>query len=335
MIRKSLYNQLELAYAPITAYVFAMVREDPLIEKALEKASLYAIGQRAVITFENIHPDQYEYQLNFEIHQKGNSEILKCKLPLIQEAVGSTDKDTIAVGFNFLDKSVQQSTFPLHNIHGLSLAQEIDGERKFLIWFSPEKLLQNWWTGSIRCDIEGDYQSFTNYKIHYVGKATRQSILKRLTGHSTFQDILSMETPVTPKQLPANEIVILPFEFQDNIKVQVLGDDFLGDETKIGDLVETLRGDDQPEQEKIFLDAEKALINAMKPSYNKELFHNYPVSKDGLYNDKYDAISYTFIDPITLIYNQGQIVGGPSITDSDVIQILDNEESRLVKRKRI
>jgi hypothetical protein len=32
-----------------------------------------------------------------------------------------------------------------------------------------------------------------------VGKATNQSILKRLTGHSTFQDILSLEASVNEK----------------------------------------------------------------------------------------------------------------------------------------
>lgn len=34
-----------------------------------------------------------------------------------------------------------------------------------------------------------------------------------------------------------------------------------------------------------------------------------PVSKDGLYDDTYDAISYTFIDPITLIYDEVEISG--------------------------
>jgi hypothetical protein len=61
----------------------------------------------------------------------------------------------------------------------------------------------------------------------------------------------------------------------------------------------------------------------MKPIYNKELFSNYPKSEDGLYKDNYDAISYTFIDPIKLVYEQGEIVGGLTHIGGDAILILD------------
>lgn len=326
MNRKSLLNQLELAYAPMTAYDFAIVKNDELIERALEEASLYIIGQRPVISFENVTSDLLKYQLNFEIHQKGNPNILKCKLPLIQPIVGSKEKDNISVGFNYFDKSVEQNTAPLFNIHGFSLFKNHENKVEFLIWFSPEKLLQNWWKGHIKCEIVGDIKSFTKYKVHYVGKATKQSILKRLTGHSTFQDILSLETPVTEKQLPANEIVILPFEFQDNLQIQSFDSD-----SDIESIVTALSGKNYPEQERVFLDAEKALIKAMKPHYNKELFKNYPISKDGLYRDNYDAISYAFIDPIILIYEQGEITGELSPVGGDTILVLDNGELKLIK----
>ncbi|MDA3905722.1 MAG: hypothetical protein PF484_06575 [Bacteroidales bacterium] len=328
MNRKSLINKLELAYAPMTAYEFAIVKKDSDIEKALSRSSLYIIGQRPVITFENVIPDELKYQLNFEIHQVGNPNILKCKLPLIQTIVGSTDQDTIKVAFNFLDKSTIQNSPPLYNIHGFSFVKHQKNKDEFLIWFSPEKLLHNWWKGYIDCEIEGDYKSFVNYKVHYVGKATKQSILKRLTGHSAFQDILSLEAAVTEKQLPANEVVILPFEFEDNLQIQSFGD-----KSDMPSLAAALRGDNYPEQEKVFLDAEKALIKAMEPVYNKELFKNYPVSKDGLYNDNYDTISYSFTDPISLIYNEGEIKGNKSPIGGDTIIILDNSEFKLVKYK--
>ncbi|MGB5820912.1 MAG: hypothetical protein WBG90_15610 [Saonia sp.] len=328
MDRKSLINQLELAYAPMTAYEFAINKDDELIERALEKASLYVIAQRPVITFENVIPSPNEYKLNFEIHQKGNPNILKCSIPLVQSVVGSTDQDTIAVAFNYLDKSQKQEIPPLFNIHGFSFAKHTEIGNEFLIWFSPEKLLQNWWKGHIECEIKGDLKSFMKYKVHYVGKATKQSILKRLTGHSTLQDILSLQTPVTEKQLPANEIVVMPFEFQDNLQIQSFGP-----ESDLESMIAAFKGENYPDQEKVFLDAEKALIKAMKPSYNKELFKNYPVSKDGLYNVNYDAISYTFIDPICLEYAEGEIEGGNTPIGGDSIIILDNNEFKLVKNK--
>lgn len=326
MNRKSLLNQLELAYAPLTAYEFAVVKDDKLIDRALEKASLYLIGQRPVITFENVIPDTTIYQLNFEIQQKGNPNVLKCQLPFDQEIFGLIKDEVVDVAFNYLDKSINQEKPPFQNIHGFSLVRHTENGKEFIIWFSPEKLLQNWWKGYIDCEIEGDWKSFTNYKIHYVGKATKQSILKRLTGHATFQDILSLEAPVTEKQLPANEIVILPFEFQENLQIQSFGD---GADTK--DMVASLLGENYPDQEKVFLDAEKALIKAMQPSYNKELFNNYPISKDGLYKDNYNAISYTFIDPIVLTYEEGEIRGGLTHIGGDAILILDNKEFKLAK----
>jgi len=209
-----------------------------------------------------------------------------------------------------------------------SLVKHIKEGKEFITWFSPEKLLQNWWKGSIDCEIEGDWQSFIQYKVHYVGKATKQSIQRRLKGHSTFQDILSLESPVTEKQLPANEIVVLPFEFQNNLQFQSFGK---GSDVK--DMVAALLGESYPHQEKVFLDAEKALIKAMQPAYNKEMFKSYPISKDGLYNDNFDAISYTFIDPIVLLYNDGEIKGGLSPIGGDAIIILDSSEFKLVKHE--
>lgn len=328
MDHKSLINQLELAYAPLTAFEFAIMKDDSDVEKALEKASLYIIGQRPVITFENVVPDESEYQLNFEIHQKGNPNILKCKLPLIQEIVGSTNDDFIYVAFNNLDKSTKQKGLPFFNIHGFSLCEETEDGRKFLIWFSPEKFLQNYYKGYIKSEIVGDFRSFMDYKVHYVGKATKQSIFKRLTGHSTFQDILSLESSVTEKQLPANEIVILCFEFRENLQIHTFGD-----ESSIESMVAAFQGKGYTEQERVFLDVEKALIKAMKPAYNKELFNNYPKSKDGLHADKYNSISYSFSDPICLKYNEGNIVGGLSPSDRDFILILDNKELKLTKYK--
>ena len=71
MNRKSLLNQLELAYSPLTAYEFAIIKDDKLINKALDNASIYIIGQRPVITFENVMPDPALYQLILKFIKKG------------------------------------------------------------------------------------------------------------------------------------------------------------------------------------------------------------------------------------------------------------------------
>lgn len=326
MVRKSLWNQLELAYAPLTAYEFAITKDDPQFEAALDAASLYIIGQRSVLTFENVLFEQTH--LSFEIRQKGNSNTLKCKFPLRQKPLGSSNLNNIGVSFHFIDESTLEYSIPAHGVRGFSLFYTADTQDRFLAWFSPDKFLWNWWNEHIECDIQGDSDSFTRYHVHYVGKATKQNIVKRLNGHPTFQDILSLETTITEKQLPANEIIILAFGFRETTQVQTFGG-----EPDIRQMVAAVRGDNYPVQERIFLDVEKALIKAMRPRYNKQLFESYPVSKDGLYSDKYDFISYTLKDPITLVYNEGEIVGQPDFFDCDAIHIFRNQEFRLFKHK--
>ena len=324
-MKKLIQNKLGLAYNAITSFEFALVKNDSFLDIALEESSLYVISQRPIITFENVF--FFESNLFFEIHQRGNENILKGKLPLMQNELGFTKKDTIALALNFLDKNNFKRNQPFNDLYGFSLVKQDANNPKIIIWFSPEKLMFNWWKGKIKCDIEGDFKSFLKYKVHYVGKATKQSILKRLTGHSTFQDILSLQNPITYKDLPSHEISILCFKFDDNIEISIFGENSSSE-----DMIKSINGKNFPKQEIFFLDAEKALIQAMKPKYNKELFKKYPQSKDGLYLHKYDYISYTFIDPITLIYDEGEINGGIDFDGGDIIEIKNNKESILVKR---
>lgn len=328
MDKKIIVNKLELAHAPMSSYEFARVKEDLKIQIALENSSLYVIAQRPIITFEYVIPHYSDYALTFEIHQKGNKNKLTCKMPFFQRALKTRTGDVIALAINSLDKENFKRTLPFNNLYGFSFVKQNGGKNEFLIWFSPEKLLQNWWMGYIECDIKGDYKSFLNYNVHYVGKATKQGILKRLTGHSTFQDILSLEAPITYKDLPAHEIAILCFKFNDNLQVQVFGEN-----ANVEEMSSSLMGENFPSEEKIFLDAEKALIRAMEPKYNKQLFQGYPKSKDGLFNDKYDYISYSFIDPITLKYKEGEIRGIKNYEGGDSIVIKDNKEVSLIKRE--
>ena len=129
MDRKTLLSQLELAYAPLTAYEFAKTKNDKLIELALQEASLYIIAQRPVITFENVSPDLFNFCLTFDVHQKGSDTILKGSLPLIQKVAGSKKGDNITISFNFLNSSSASSnktTFTdLFIFHFLVLAVDL------------------------------------------------------------------------------------------------------------------------------------------------------------------------------------------------------------------
>ncbi|HEK22202.1 hypothetical protein [Mucilaginibacter sp.] len=84
---------------------------------------------------------------------------------------------------------------------------------------------------------------------------------------------------------------------------------FSSDDDAMDIAVRMLMGEKPIEDNVIYLDAEKALIKALKPKHNKLLYNNYPQSKDGLYTHELDFYNFTFSDPITLQYENGEIVG--------------------------
>lgn len=70
-----------------------------------------------------------------------------------------------------------------------------------------------------------------------------------------------------------------------------------------------------PSDKVISLDAEKALIKHLQPQYNKILYDSIPNRNDLVNTDYHSVILYALSDPITLIYNKGNIKGGDFIKD--------------------
>lgn len=325
MKQKILMNQLLLAYSPLCNRDFTILKTDPVIQNIIETSSLYVIAQRSEIRFDNIVNNEEEKAIEFEIRQINNPNVLKCRVSLFQENIATDPSKEVLVylGSNDVNNDFKAS---INNVHGMKFYQEEISEENFLIWFSPEKFLQNYWKGLLVAKIEGNIHDFTKYNVHYVGQATKQDIWKRLTGHEKLQDILSLEYPLSYGSLPTHEIAILLFRFHDNLLMQTYGD-----ESTEEDMVNSMLGKNMPDQRTIFLDAEKALINSMQPKYNDELFKNYPKSTDGLYKHNYDSVSYSFIDPITLVYEKGKIEGGLSPFGGDTIVIKNNQTIELFK----
>lgn len=328
MERKVIINQLELAYSPISNFDFTYLKRERIIQEMIERSSLYIIVQRPELRFDNIVNDEEEKTVSFEIRQHDNPKVLKCKINIFQQHIATDPANEVHLYLGSNDKNNDFKAMPIKNVHGMKFYQKEITDENFLVWFSPEKFLQNVWKGYILAEIEGEIRHFTKYKVHYVGQATKQEIWKRLTGHDKLQDILSLEYPFTYGSLPTHEIALLLFSFHDNLEMHTFGA-----ASSIEEMVDSLMGRNRPEQRTIFLDAEKALIKAMQPKYNDELFKNYPKSADGLYKHQYDNISYSFMDPITLVYEKGEIEGGLHYMGGDTIIIKDNKTVELFKHK--
>ncbi|AEE50221.1 hypothetical protein [Haliscomenobacter hydrossis] len=325
---KTLINQIELACSPMSNYDFKYLRDDKLVQAILRESNLYIIAQRSELSFENLIVDKNGEYIKFEIHQKGNAQVLKCKLPYFQPNIATDPNREIHLYLGSHVRNKEFKTQPYNDIHGIKFYHSYVKPENFIVYLSPEVFIINWEKGYFQAEVEGDFREFLRYKLHYIGKATDQDIWKRLTGHETLQDILAIEYPFNYGSLPTHEIALLFLKFRDNLTISSFDEN-----SSPEDMVNSLLGYNMPEQRTIYLDAEKALVKAMLPKHNKIKFKNYPKSKDGLEKHNFSSVSYTLMNPITLISEQGEIEGGIDYMGGDTIIVKDNRNMEIIKYK--
>jgi len=325
MNSKRLHSTLSLAYAPISNYEFYYLKQENIVQKILSESTLYIICQREELTFENIIYNEETCELNFEIHKKNSTKKLTCSLCIYQNNIEPIEGGIVATEFGRNKKGDIPYEQPINDIKGIRFYREtIEGE--FLIWITPDKFLHHYWDGILEAKVEGDYKDFTTFKVHYVGESTDQEIWKRLTGHEKLQDILTLEEAFHYESINTHEIVLLLFKIGNSESVTIF--DGTGD---MDDFIESLINPSLPSKEKITLDVEKALIKLLRPNkkYNKIQYKQYPKSKDGLYEDGFDWVSYKIQDDITLQYEDVMIIGSTKMEESTTIIVEDNKTLRL------
>lgn len=319
-------TKLALAYCPLCNYDFEQVKSDKTIQKILNGAMLYAIAQRSILTFENINFTKDKRSLVFEIHLQGTSLKLECSLPLYQKIFNTSETEGVSVEFGSYDPNWKQSEFPLNNINGINF---FDKDKNCLFWLSSDRFLHLYWNKIIIANVIGDIRPFTEFRIHYVGKATSQKVWNRLTGHYSLQKILGLERPNVAGSLPSHEIILLIFRVADKLEIKILGD-------KTDLFIDRSISPKLPDDKTISLDAEKALIRLLNPQYNHptKRFSNYPKSTDGLYQFNYDRFAYLIKDDITLVYEDNKIVGSYNEGEADIIGIKNNKFLEIIKTKK-
>ena len=311
-----LINELELGYSPISAYHFQNLIRSKTFLESLSCSHLYIIVQRKELTFDNLVYSHNE--IGFQIKQNDNPNIIHCILPLYQNNIANDQNKEICIRLQNRKNTIEKvEKHSYGNIQGIQI-QEIDEkeERHNLIWFSPEKFLQNYWKGLINAHVIGNIEEMLKYNVLYVGKSTEQNICERLSNHSTFQSILSNQVPLTYGNIPSDEIAILLFEIKDNTTIIKWSEDF--EENQIADYISNYMF---PSDKIVSLDAEKALINHLQPHYNRTKYKNFPNTGDLVHNDIHNHILYSLVDPITLTYEKGFIKGGSSLNERNYIKV--------------
>jgi len=288
------------------------------------------ITQRPSLTFEELYVDptiEDDPVLKFKICKKGSSQSLECRFPfrrgIFKEQFHGKVQLQFMFDYEFLNK-VHDGP-PFYHIANFLMLSDENG---YGSWFSPEKFLFDHWNELYASDVQGEISDFLKYKVHYIGKATEEHVIKRLTGHEHLQDILSIEHPLHYGSLPTDEIAILFYEFSDNIHLAMFSQD-----DDISEMFQQMVDGNLPviPKKRIYLDAEKALIHALKPKHNKLFYKNYPQSKDGLKQELLDVFTYTFFDPITLVYAEGEITGSDHFIEADMLLVKKGEALKIYK----
>lgn len=318
MTKGVLINDLELGYAPMSAYHFTKLIEDSNFHNNVLDSHIYIIAQRKQVTFSNFF--FYKNQdISFDINQEGNPKIIRCILPLIQNKIVTDLSKTIDLRIhNRKNKIGKKIGFPFNGTQGFSVQQSdlINNTRQIANWFSADKLFYSYWKGEIRANFTDTFYDLLDYTVHYVGKSTEQNICKRLSSHSTFQKILSTQESLSYNDIPSNEIMILLFRIKDNNTIVKWGDEATDKE-----MSDYLTNYFLPNDKTISLDAEKALINKLQPKYNKVLYNSFPNKKDLVNTDYHNLILYGLSDPIKLLYEKGTIKGDYDPGERDYISV--------------
>jgi hypothetical protein len=305
MVQKTLMSQLKLSHCPLSTRDFAKLNKDPTLQKNLKKSSIYIIAQRPILKFDNL-----VFQndiIKFDITQKNNPLKVSCSLPM---PVQYHNFNLSNIGIGSLDKKTDLNIQPTQNIHEIRFYYKDKLNNKIERWITPEKFIFDYSQKGTLQGLVGNIQNITKYKVLYVGESTKQDVWKRLATHHKLPSILSLEDPISEDSLLSNEIVLLFFHFEEKIEIQA------------NYSIKDTPYQPSPNNRKVYLDSEKALIKAMNPEYNTELFKNYPKSTNGLYDEKFSSIYYHFGDPLTLVYEKGKIKGDFNYKTGDVIKII-------------
>lgn len=319
MTKGILLNDLELGYAPLSAYHFAKFIKDKEFHGNVLDSHIYIIAQRREVTFSNFFFWEKDLELSFDIDQEDNSVTVRCLLPLIQENIARDKTKSIELRLHNRKSTPYKIVGPPFKgtqAFTIQSTNPATGNSKRLAQFTPDKLLQNYWKGHIQAKFDGDYSKILEYNVRYVGKSTEQNICERLSNHSTFQEILANQNPLSFQNIPSNEIMIMLFRVKDNNTIVKWGENATPEE-----MSDYLTKYTLPSDKAISLDAEKALIKHLQPDYNKILYKSFPGKGDLVNIDYHNLLLYGLSDPIRLIFKKGELAGNIDWSERDYISV--------------
>jgi len=282
---KNLHIIAKTSYPIITAYEFEFLKTEEEIKALLKPSTIYFIVQRPLIYISNL--TLKNGVIYFEIKDNLKNKPLECSIDPAENNFSAPDKDLL-VSLHFY-KNIPDKKEPFNDIAAIKL---YNTENEFIVWYTPQKIIYEHLSGSLKVHINGSIKEYIDYHVHYIGQSFSQNIWDRLTGHEKMQAVLTKENIINNKASKNSfeiSLILLEVEGYDEIKIMPYYEWLVPNATK--PLLFNLETEE--DIEKFYLpllktnaseltnEIEALLINSFKPEYNNILFKNYPEIKSG------------------------------------------------------
>lgn len=295
---------LRLSYPIVTAYEFEFLKQEDVVKNYMTNSSVYMIVKRPLLVINNFHINEEQQKITFEIHDDKGNAPLKCEFPYVD--ILNLDPNSICIQALFYKKTAD-TILPYDTMAGFKILDE--KTRDVIVWYSPQKFIYEFVVNKLPISIEGEIINYIDYEVLYIGKAFNQKVWDRLTGHNSFQKILTLESTENLLSLQNSfEISLLILELSSATKVT----HFAPDDRNIPENAILLDFEDAFEhmgvtEDKLTInhtnDVEALLIRKYMPEYNNIMYENYPNIQNGMrdlgysntdiYSEDFPAILYT------------------------------------------
>ena len=296
-------------YPIVSAYEYEFLKEDKAVQDCMQGCTIYMILQRPLIYFNNVTLENG--CINFEITDD-------IQLPLFgvfnlnQNDICKEDEG-LFIDVQFF-KPIPDANSPFCDVAAFKI---LNLKNEFVAWYSPQKLLYQYLTGSLNLDLSGDIENFMDYKVHYIGQAFSQKIWNRLTGHEKMQKILTMEGPFSSKTGRAPfeiSLLMLDITGYDEANTYLTFDGLDMPQDPIFHAFTFEDGDDRFDKfsvpaiasnaPELTNEVEALLVNTFKPEYNEIKFEKYPNIKRGTRSVGYTSSALTIEDLPAKLYTK-------------------------------
>ncbi len=295
-------------YPIVSAYEFESLKTEEEVKALIKPCTIYFILQRPLLYMKNLFINGN--LITFEITDDTDNPPLECFIDVsLNKFLAKHDHLNITIGFYKKEADTEQ---PFNDVAAIKIYDPMDN---FIAWYTPQKIIYEYLSGSLKAIINGDIRKYIDYTVHYIGKSFSQKIWNRLTGHHKLQKALTLELPMNNKSPTSSfeiSLLLLDIDGFDEFNVFPYFDNSFPLNEGITPIIHKINNASDfsdfftkplldTNAEELTNEVEAFLINCFKPdTYNEVLMESYPNIKRGTRSAGYTQATL-FIDKMPAI----------------------------------